>query len=173
MNSCSNMGSVSISAVHPSTAKLSSGWCRHVHRIQGRMVFAQAYVSVGVYFMRWRYCTKPALHILTCGGKTLYYSMLVNGCLLTWSLLVSWTASPSHQWVSPCLVSLYVDFIVYPHVFRLYSESLKARSPRCLFNQLCPEYYHKTSVFWVLRWCSMCVLWTCFKCWMYRFSTGL
>jgi len=45
-------------------------------------------VYVGVYFMLWMCCTKLALHILTCGGKTSYYSMLVNGCSLTWSLLV-------------------------------------------------------------------------------------
>ncbi len=45
------------------------------------------------------------------------------------------------------LMYLYVDFIVRPHAFRTYSENLKAKSPRCLFNHLCPEYCHKTSVF--------------------------
>ena len=31
--------------------------------------------------------------------------------------------------MSPCLASLYVDFIVYPHAFNTYSENLKAKSP--------------------------------------------
>lgn len=32
-----------------------------------------------------------------------------------------------------------------------YSDNLKAYSPRCLFNQLCPSHYYKTSLFPVLR----------------------
>lgn len=66
-------------------------------------------VHVGVCFMLWRCCTKLALHIVTCGGKTTYYSTLaalVIGCSLTWSLLVCRIASPSHQRVSPCHVFL-------------------------------------------------------------------